>query len=166
MSTTTTAALLPGELPAAPAPVRGNHAPDEVRRCETTGLPVCLTAQRFIRLNAVSAVVFLTVGAIAAILLGLTRWPAVHLLPAEWYYRALTLHGFNMLIFWILFMEVGILYFACTTLLNSRLAWPRLAAVSFGLMATGALTVNAVILAGKADVLLTSYAPLQAHPLF
>ncbi|MGY8696491.1 MAG: hypothetical protein ACKVGW_20115, partial [Verrucomicrobiia bacterium] len=44
----------------------------ESRVCETTGLSVCLTAQRFIKLNAVSAVVFLLLGGIAAILLALT----------------------------------------------------------------------------------------------
>jgi cytochrome c oxidase subunit I len=164
----TIAAELPAQREAAPPapPATGNHAAGAVRKCETTGLPVCLDAQRFIRLCAVSAVVFLLVGAIAAILLGLTRWPAVHLLPATWYYRVLTLHGFNMLILWILFMEVGILYFACTTLLNSRLAWPRLAWVSFGLMLGGALMLNGAILSGSSDVLLTSYAPLQAHPTF
>jgi cytochrome c oxidase subunit 1 len=154
-------ALPPGES----QPALGNHA-GAVRTCETTGLPVCLAAQRFIRLNAVAAVVFLLVGAIAALLLGLTRWPAVHLLPADWYYRTLTLHGVNMLVFWILFMEVGILYFACTTLLNSRLAAPKLAWVSFALMAAGAVITDAVILSGRADVLLTSYAPLMAHPAF
>ena len=33
--------------------------PGAVRTCDTTGLPVCLTAQRFIKLHAVVAVVFL-----------------------------------------------------------------------------------------------------------
>lgn len=32
------------------------------RQCETTGLNVCLAAQRFIKLNAVAAVVFLLLG--------------------------------------------------------------------------------------------------------
>ncbi len=148
-----------------PTKPRGNHN-GAVRTCDTTGLPVCLVAQTFIKLNAVLAVVFLLVGAIAAILLALTRWPAVHLLPAEWYYRILTLHGLNMLIFWMLFMEVAILYFASTVLLNSRLASKKTAWVSFGLMLVGALMVDTMILMGKADVLMTSYAPLQGHPLF
>src|SRR5687768_7196404 len=79
----------------------GNHA-GKVRTCDTTGLPVCLVAERFIRLNAVMAVVSLLVGATAAILIALTRWPAVHLLDAVWYYRLVTAHGLNMLIFWII----------------------------------------------------------------
>jgi cytochrome c oxidase subunit 1 len=45
----------------------------------------------------------------------------VHLLPVDWFYRILTFHGINMLILWILFFEVAILYFACTTPLNARL---------------------------------------------
>lgn len=145
---------------------KGNHAAGEVRTCDTTGLPVCLTAQRYIRWNAVMAVVFLLVGGVAALLLGLTRWPSVHLLDATWYYRIITVHGLSMLIFWIIFMEIAILYFACTTLLNSRLASKGLAAVSFGLMLVGALMVEAIVFAGKADVTMTSYVPLKAHPAF
>ncbi len=144
----------------------GNHNPTDVRTCETTGLKVCLTAQMFIRLHAVLAVVFLLVGAIGAILLALTRWPVVHLLSDVWYYRVLTLHGINMLIFWILFLEVAILYFCSTSLLNSRLASKTWAWVGFVLMLAGALLVDALILTGKADVLMTSYVPLKAHPGF
>lgn len=145
-------------------PVQGNHLPSRVRTCDTTGLPVCLDAQLFIRGNAVMAVIFLLVGAIAAILLGLTRWPAVHLLDPVWYYRILTVHGVNMLIFWMIFMEIGILYFACTTLLNSRLASRALGWSSLGLMVVGALLTNWTILVHQqADVLLTSYVPLRAH---
>ncbi len=137
-----------------------------MRTCDTTGLPVCLNAQKFIRLNAVMAVVFLLVGAIMAILLALTRWPAVHLLDAEYYYRFLTLHGLNMLIFWIIFFEIAILYFTATSLLKCRLAAPRWAFASFALMLVGALMVNAIVFAGQADVLMTSYLPLLAHPIF
>jgi len=141
---------------------------DALRRriCDTTGLPVCLDAQLFIRLNAVFAVVFLLVGGIGAILLALTRWQTVHLLPVDWFYRILTLHGLNMLIFWILFMEVAILYFACTSLLKSRLFSRKLAWTSFTMMLAGALMVDVTIFAGKADVMMTSYLPLLAHPAF
>ena len=136
------------------------------RTCETTGLRVFLNAQFFTRINAVLAVVFLLVGAVAAIGLALTRWTAVHLLNSVWYYRLLTLHGVNMLVFWIIFMEMGILYFASTSLLNSRLFSKKLAHLSLGLMALGAIMTNYTILSGQADVLMTSYVPLKAHPLF
>ncbi len=157
----------PGERDSAPTdkPV-GNHPKGMNRTCDTTGLPVCLTAQFFIRLNAVMAVVALLAGGTAALLIALTRWPAVHLLDPVWYYRLTTFHGLNMLIFWILFMEVGILYFAVTTLLNSRLFSKGLAWVSFVMMVVGALITDYTILDGKADVMMTSYAPLRAHANF
>jgi cytochrome c oxidase subunit 1 len=145
---------------------QGNHAPGLVRTCDTTGLPVCLVAQPFVKLNAVCAVLSILIGATAAILVALTRWPAVHLLDAAWFYRVLTMHGLNMLIFWILFMEVAILYFVGTTLLNTRLFSKQLAWVGFVLMAGGAVLTNVMILQGRSDVLMTSYVPLQAHPLF
>lgn len=152
---------------ATPLPPGSSNAPPALtRRCDTTGMSVCLTAEKFIKLNAVSAVVFLLLGGIAAILLALTRWQAVHLLPVDWFYRILTFHGLNMLIFWILFFEVAVLYFACTVPLKSRLFSKKVAWVSFGMMLTGAVMVNTVILQGKADVLLTSYLPLLAHPAF
>ncbi len=142
------------------------NASEGKRTCPTTGLPVCLDAQRFIKLNAVCAVVFLLVGGIGALLLALTRWQTVHLLPVDWFYRILTLHGMNMLIFWILFFEIAILYFACTTLLNTRLYSVKLAWTSFLMMLVGALMVDYIIMAGKADVMMTSYLPLLAHPAF
>jgi cytochrome c oxidase subunit 1 len=147
-------------------PVSGNHPATLVRSCDTTSLPVCLTAQRFIKLHAVVAVVFLLVGGIGAILLGLTRWPAIHLLNAEWYYRVLTLHGLNMLIFWILNFEVAVLYFAGSVLLNSRLYSAGLAWTGFIMMLVGAVMVNVAIMMGQSDVLMTSYVPLKAHPSF
>ena len=136
------------------------------RVCGTTGLSVCLDAQRFIKLNAVVGIVFLLLGGIAALLLALTRWQTVHLLPTDWFYRILTFHGINMLILWILFFEVAILYFACTTPLNARLFSKKVAWISFGLMLAGGVMVDYIILAGQADVLMTSYLPLLAHPLF
>jgi len=71
-----------------------------------------------------------------------------------------------MLIFWIIFMEVAILYFACTVPLNSRLASKSMAYIAFALMVAGAVMTNAMIWTGRGDVLMTSYAPLRADPLF
>jgi cytochrome c oxidase subunit 1 len=140
--------------------------PGRFRTCNTFSLPICLDAQLFIRLNAVVAVVFILLGAIAGLTLGLTRWPAVHLLPADWFYRALTFHGLNMLIFWILFMEMAILQFAGTTLLKTRLFSRKLAWISFALMLGGAVLTDVTILRGRADVMMTSYVPLRADPDF
>ncbi|RME80517.1 MAG: cytochrome C oxidase subunit I, partial [Planctomycetota bacterium] len=141
----------------------GNFLPDRYRTCPTTGLPVCLTAQRFVKLHAVFAVVFLLLGGIGGILLALTRWSEVHLLGPVWYYRILTFHGLNMLIFWIITMEIAILYFTSTSLLNNRMFSGTLAWITFILMIGGAfLTDYVTIIEGKGDVLMTSYAPLKA----
>jgi cytochrome c oxidase subunit 1 len=142
-----------------------NHTTGK-RTCATTGLPVCLDAEFFVKCNAVLGVVFLLIGGIGALLLALTRWQTVHLLPVDWFYRILTLHGLNMLIFWILFFEVAILYFVSTSLLNAKLASPKTAWVSLIMMTTGAVMVDVTILVGKADVMMTSYLPLLAHPAF
>ena len=136
------------------------------RICPTTGLKVNAQAEQLIKVNAVAATVSLLIGGVAAVLLLLTRWQAVHLLPADWFYRVLTVHGMSMLIFFIIFFEMAVLYFASAVLLNSRVATPRLAWASFWLMALGALLVELMMWTGKADVLFTSYVPLRAHPLY
>jgi cytochrome c oxidase subunit 1 len=144
-------------------PTAGSSA---FRTCPVTGLRVHRDAERLIRANAVAATVSLLVGGIAAILVLLTRWQAVHLLPAEWFYRLLTVHGMSMLIFFILFFEMGILYFTSAVLLNSRVAAPRTAWAAFWLMVAGALVVEWAMWSGRADVMLSSYVPLRAHPLY
>ncbi len=136
------------------------------RVCPATGLKVSTKAESLIKVNAVVAVVSLLVGAIAALLLVLTRWQAVHLLPAVWYYRILGVHGMNMLIFFIIYFEMAVLWFASTVLLNSRPATPRLGWFSFFLMIAGSALVEWAQWSGRADVLFTSYPPLKAHPLF
>ena len=78
------------------------------RTCPITSRRINARAEKLIRVNAVAAVVALLVGAIAALLLALTRWQAIHLLPAEWYYRILGVHGMNMLIFFIIFFEMAV----------------------------------------------------------
>ncbi|HJQ67198.1 MAG TPA: cbb3-type cytochrome c oxidase subunit I [Gemmatimonadales bacterium] len=141
-------------------------APSAFRTCPRTGLKVNASAEALIKANAVAATVALLIGGIAAILVLLTRWQAVHLLDATWFYRILTVHGMSMLIFFIIFFEMAILYFASAVVLNSRVATPRLAWLAFGLMVAGALMVEATMWAGKADVLFTSYVPLRAVSWF
>lgn len=154
-------ALSPGMIPSVKNAWRA-----VARTCPVTGLVLNRDSDRLVRWNGVVAIVFLLVGTVAALLLALTRWQAVHLLPPVYYYRFLTLHGMNMLIFFILFFEMAILYFAGPVLLGSRQPAPRLAWFGFLLMLVGALTTNATIVMGKADVLFTSYVPLKAHPAF
>lgn len=139
---------------------------DAFRTCPTTGLKVHLPAQRLIVANAVTAVVALLIGGILAILIALSRVPSLNLLPSEMFYRLLTAHGTDMLVFWIVFFEVAGLYFGGAVLLNARLVKPGLGWLGYALMLVGAVVTNIIMLAGKANVMFTAYPPMQAHPLF
>ncbi len=136
------------------------------RVCPETGLKVCHHAETLIKVNAVVAVVFLAIGGLFGLLVALTRWPAVHILPADLFYLALTAHGADVLLFWIIFFEVAILYFASAVLLNSRLATPKWAWFAFVLMLAGALLANVAVLQGESSVMFTSYVPMKAAPHF
>ena len=116
--------------------------------------------------NAFVAVVALLVGGILAIGVVLTRWPAVHWLGADTFYMVLTAHGIDMLIFWIIFFEIAVLYFASSTLLRCRLATPKVAWLAFVLMLIGAVTNNVVVFQGGSSVMMTSYVPMMASPWF
>lgn len=136
------------------------------RTCPDTGLKVHTQAEALIKANAVAGIVFLAVGGLFGLLVALTRWPAVHILPAEWFYLALTAHGADILLFWIIFFEIAILYFASAILLNSRLAMPKIAWLAFVLMLIGSVLANIAVLQGESSVMFTSYPPMQARPNF
>src|SRR5262245_32842783 len=124
----------------------------ESRVCQYTGLKVDVAAQSLIKANAVAAVVFLAVGGLMGLLVALTRWPAVHLLPADWFYLVLTGHGANVLLFWIIFFEMAVLYFASAILLNCRLAAPKFAWLGFVLIVVGAVLADVQVLDGQLPV--------------
>jgi cytochrome c oxidase subunit 1 len=136
------------------------------RTCPASGLLFHEPAEKLMRWHAVAAVVSLLVGGILAIGVVLTRWQAIHLLPPDMFYQVLTAHGLNMLVFWIIFFEMAILYFAGSTLLRSRLATPGIAWAGFWLMIIGALVNNYSVFRGDSSVMFTSYAPMGAHPTF
>lgn len=138
----------------------------QFRTCPETGLKVDLAAEKLIKVNAVVAVVFLAVGGLFGLLVALTRWPAVHLLPDSLFYLALTAHGADVLLFWIIFFEMAMLYFCSAILLNSRLALPKFAWGAFWLMLGGAAMANVAVLQGNSSVMFTSYVPMQAAPHF
>ena len=131
-----------------------------------SGLVFHEQGEKLIRWNAVAGVVSLLVGGVLALLVILTRWPAVHLLPADWFYLVLTAHGVDMLIVWIIFFEIAVLYFCATVLLRCRLAAPRWAWAGFWLMIIGALVNNVAVFRGDSSVMFTSYVPMGAHPAF
>ena len=138
----------------------------QFRTCPDTGFRIHLAADKLIKWNAVTAVVFLLVGGLFGLLVALTRWPAVHLLPADLFYLALTAHGLDVLLVWIIFFEIAVLYFACSILLNSRLAAPKVAWLAYWLMLVGAVMTNIAVLRGDSSVMFTSYVPMQAAPDF
>lgn len=136
------------------------------RTCPDTGFKIDLQADKLIKWNAVTAVVFLLVGGLFGLLVALTRWPAVHLLDADLFYLALTAHGFDVLLVWCIFFEMALLYFCSAILLNARLVWPQLAWVGYWLMLVGAITTNVAVLQGDSSVMFTSYVPMMAAPHF
>ncbi|MDH3263316.1 MAG: cbb3-type cytochrome c oxidase subunit I [Paracoccaceae bacterium] len=145
-------------------PVGGVQA--SYRTCRFTGLRVEANAELLIKVNAVTAVIFLLIGGLMGLLVALTRWPAIQLLPAEWFYLVLTGHGANVLLFWILFFEIAVLYFAGAILLGARLAAPKFAWLAFILMLAGALMANYAVLRGDSSVMFTSYPPMMASHWF
>ncbi len=144
------------------------RAPEfESRICSITGFRVHLAAEKLILVNAVTAVVFLLLGGLMALLVALTRWPAIKLLPADWFYYALTAHGLDMLIFWIIFFEVAGLYLGGAVVLNARLVTPPVGWLAYALMLGGAVLANVMIFVDPSSrTMFTSYVPLKASPLY
>ena len=139
---------------------------NDFRTCPDTGLKFFNKTENLLKANAVAAVVFLLVGGLFGLMVGLTRWQAVHLLGAEDFYMVLTAHGLNVLIFWMIFFEIAILYFCSSVLLGCRLATPRWAWLGFALMLIGAVMNNVVVLQGNSSVMMTSYVPCKPHRCF
>ncbi|TXT27011.1 MAG: cytochrome c oxidase subunit I [Gallionellaceae bacterium] len=131
-----------------------------------TGLRIDLAAQALVKTNAVLAVVFLLVGGLAGLLVALTRWPAVHLLPADLFYMALTAHGLVALVVWIVFFEMAVIYFCATSLLSCRLAAPKWAWAQVVLMTIGTAITTVAVLQGESSVMFSAYVPLAAAPHF
>ncbi|MBI3571730.1 MAG: cbb3-type cytochrome c oxidase subunit I, partial [Gammaproteobacteria bacterium] len=138
----------------------------EFRTCPDTGLLFHKPAETLMKLNAVAGIVFLLGGGLIGLLMILTRWPTVHLLQADTFYMLLTAHGLGVLIFWIIFFEIAVLYFASSTLLRSRLAAPRWAWLGFALMIIGSIMTEVAIFQGRSSVMMTSYVPMSAEPHF
>ena len=136
------------------------------RTCPRSGLQFEANAEKLMLANAVAAVVFLLIGGILAVGVVLTRWPAIHWLEADTFYKVLTAHGIDMLIFWIIFFEIAVLYFCSSTLLRCRLATPKIAWLAFALMVIGAIVNNVAVYQGSSSVMMTSYVPMMAAPSF
>src|SRR5210317_1332344 len=138
----------------------------QFRVCPDSGFYFDKSAESLMKANAVAGAVSLLIAGVLALGVILTRWQEVHLLPADLFYQVLTAHGLNALIFWIIFFDMAILYFASSTLLRSRLAAPGWAWAGFVLMLVGAVMNNVAVLQGNSSVMMTSYVPMQAEPHF
>jgi cytochrome c oxidase subunit 1 len=93
----------------------------EFRTCQYTGLKVDTAAQALIKANAVAAVVFLAIGGLMGLLVADALAGGASA-SGRWFYLILTGHGASVLLFWIIFFEIAVLYFASAILLNSRIA--------------------------------------------
>ena len=144
---------------------------DEFRVCPETTFRVHTPTEPLIVFNAVIAVLCLSIGGITALLMGLHKSPEQAwsiLSSAEAYYRTVNIHGFNMLIFWVVWFEVAAMYFVSTVLLNSPLYSNKLGWGAFATMLSGTVGLNYLMIFGSSRniVMFTAYHPLTAQPSF
>jgi cytochrome c oxidase subunit 1 len=142
---------------------------DGFRTCGTTGMDVHRTAENLVKLHGLTAVVALLVGGVFAFFVAMTRWELIGWLEPAEFYRFLSIHAWNLLIFWMVFMEIAILYVGGAFVLGRKLSLPRVAKAGYVLMLGSALLINYAIWTTSApnqQPLLTSYAPLPSSPLF
>ena len=142
---------------------------DGFRTCSVTGLSIHRSAENYVKLFGLTAVVALLVGGIFAFTVAMTRWEFIGLLSPNDFYVHLTLHAWNLLIFWMVFLEIAILYVGGPIVLGRRLPITWAAAAGYLMMLVGALAINfSVFFLSPPDTapLLTAYAPLQSPPAF
>jgi cytochrome c oxidase subunit 1 len=144
-----------------------NYDEDGFRQCSVTGLSVHRSAERFVKLFGLTAVVALVVGGVFAFTVAMTRWELVGLLPEDGYYTHLSMHAWNILIFWMVFMEIAILYVGGPIVLGRRLPLTKLATGGWVVMVLGALGVNysawtATETGAQEAPLLTAYVPWRS----
>ncbi|MFC4407790.1 cytochrome c oxidase subunit I [Haloarchaeobius iranensis] len=138
---------------------------DGFRRCSVTGLDIHRSAEDMVKLYGLTAILALAVGGVFAVFVALTRWEVVGLLSPGDFYTYLSIHAWNLLIFWMVFMEIAILYVGGPFVLGRKLALPSLAKAGYVAMLAGAVTVNAAIWLTSYPnnaPLLTSYVPLES----
>ena len=108
-------------------------------------------------------------GGLFAIPVALTRWELVGMLAPPDFYTYLSVHAWYLLIFWMVFLEIAILYVGGPFVLGRRLPLKRVAGAAYVVMVGGALLVTYAILTTSAPnqaPLLTSYVPLPSEPNF
>ena len=142
---------------------------DGFRKCSVTGMDVHRSAENYVKLYGLTAVIALVIGGIFALTVALTRWEVIGLIGEDNYYRHLSMHAWNILIFWMVFMEIAILYVGGPMVLGRKLPLKKLAGAGFVLMLIGAIGINWSIwtVSGAEDApLLTAYVPLNVPAEF
>ncbi|MBI3976781.1 MAG: cbb3-type cytochrome c oxidase subunit I [Chloroflexi bacterium] len=130
------------------------------------GFAIHRPTRRFILAFFTTAYIVLGLGALAALLVVLTRAPAIKLLAPDSYYQWLTFHGVLMLTMFPHLFEGGLWMYTSTVLLRTRPYSLKLGWISFGVAAAGIAMILGSIASGEATVLYTTYVPLRAYPLF
>ncbi len=131
-----------------------------------SGLLLERSTRRLIVVFMSTAFLMLGGGAIAALLVALTRAPAIELLWPSAFYMALTFHGILMLTIWPHVFEAGIWLWAGTSLIRTKLISPTLVWTAYGLAFLGIVMILGTVASGKASVMYTLYVPMRADPLF
>ncbi|SEH63690.1 cytochrome c oxidase subunit 1 [Halopenitus malekzadehii] len=142
---------------------------DGFRTCSVTGLDVHRSVENHVKLYGLTAVIALAFGGIFAFTVAMTRWEFIGLLDPSQFYTHLSAHAWNLLIFWMVFMEIAILYVGGPMVLGKRLPIRRVATAGWVVMAIGAIGVNASIWLTETPneaPLLTAYVPLPVSPWF
>jgi len=147
------------------------YGEDGFRECSVTGLSIHRSAENHVKLFGLTAVIALIVGGLFAVTVAMTRWELIGLIPEDGYYTHLSMHAWNILIFWMVFMEIAILYVGGPIVLGRRLPLTKLAKAGWVTMVAGAIGVNYSIWTatesgiGEAP-LLTAYVPLEISAEF
>jgi len=142
---------------------------DGFRNCSVTGLDIHRSAENHVKLFGLTAVIAMVVGGLFAISVALTRWELIGLIPEDGYYRHLSMHAWNLLIFWMVFMEIAILYVGGPMVLGRRLPITSVAKAGWVTMVVGAVGINWSIWTvdgGQVAPLLTAYVPLDVPAAF
>ena len=159
------------DAPAAHAAATSAAAPSRTEQLRTLpSRPLQLTRAdgRLVSTNILTAFAALLLGGIAGLLQSLEHSGRVSLPKHVGYYELLTAHGILMALVFTTFFILGFFHAGMAVVTDGELyAAPRaLAWTGWGAMVVGCVFVIVPLLMGKASVLYTFYAPMQASPAF
>ncbi|WP_054949616.1 b(o/a)3-type cytochrome-c oxidase subunit 1 [Numidum massiliense] len=118
--------------------------------------------------HLVVAFTALLIGGICGLLQALDQGGMVNMPSWIGYYQLLTAHGVLLALVTTTFFIIGFIYAGLARVLGGKLipATRRYGWIGFVLMTVGTIMATVMILANKATVLYTFYAPMQASPWF